>query len=103
MTISFKYLPAISQETLLCIVREPTFYFTINRNTVRSEEHTSELQSQSNLLCRLVLFFKGPGDPRDLPSSPTRRSSDLPAISQETLLCIVREPTFYFTINRNTV
>src|SRR3990167_3130819 len=41
----------------------------------RSEEHTSELQSQSNLVFRL--FFKGYGDHRDLPSFPTRRSSDL--------------------------
>src|SRR2546430_9642886 len=26
-----------------------------NQNTMRSEEHTSELQSQSNLVCRLLL------------------------------------------------
>src|SRR3989475_12672290 len=35
---------------------------------IRSEEHTSELQSQSNLVCRLLLG--------DLHSFPTRRSSD---------------------------
>src|SRR2546430_10475299 len=28
----------------------------------RSEEHTSELQSQSNLVCRLLLEKKDPGD-----------------------------------------
>src|SRR5688572_31461818 len=28
------------------------------RNAVRSEEHTSELQSQSNLVCRLLLEKK---------------------------------------------
>src|SRR2546430_9531033 len=28
----------------------------------RSEEHTSELQSQSNLVCRLLLEKKKPGD-----------------------------------------
>src|SRR5688572_31803831 len=28
------------------------------RSTVRSEEHTSELQSQSNLVCRLLLEKK---------------------------------------------
>src|SRR2546430_9858343 len=28
------------------------------RNSVRSEEHTSELQSQSNLVCRLLLAKK---------------------------------------------
>src|SRR5688572_32657873 len=30
----------------------------LNPNTVRSEEHTSELQSQSNLVCRLLLEKK---------------------------------------------
>src|SRR2546430_13699481 len=29
-----------------------------NRHVVRSEEHTSELQSQSNLVCRLLLEKK---------------------------------------------
>src|SRR2546430_7833415 len=29
-----------------------------NRKVVRSEEHTSELQSQSNLVCRLLLEKK---------------------------------------------
>src|SRR5688572_31691962 len=33
---------------------------------LRSEEHTSELQSQSNLVCRLLLEKKKP-DPRLLP------------------------------------
>src|SRR5688572_26843771 len=61
----------------------------------RSEEHTSELQSQSNLVCRLLLekknihksmiiaqedatlLFQGYHGHRDLHSFPTRRSSDL--------------------------
>src|SRR5256886_3485412 len=30
----------------------------ISRNDIRSEEHTSELQSQSNLVCRLLLEKK---------------------------------------------
>src|SRR2546430_3791835 len=30
----------------------------LNANTNRSEEHTSELQSQSNLVCRLLLEKK---------------------------------------------
>src|SRR5438034_1059752 len=42
---------------------------------VRSEEHTSELQSHSDLVCRLLP--EGHGDRRDLHSFPTRRSSDL--------------------------
>src|SRR5688572_18194047 len=40
----------------------------------RSEEHTSELQSQSNLVCRLLLESDGL---RVVHSFPTRRSSDL--------------------------
>src|SRR2546430_11806663 len=39
------------------------------RRRRRSEEHTSELQSQSNLVCRLLLEKKK--------YFPTRRSSDL--------------------------
>src|SRR5256886_4643778 len=31
---------------------------TLHRNEPRSEEHTSELQSQSNLVCRLLLEKK---------------------------------------------
>src|SRR5437016_4210554 len=71
-------------------------YFSMPR---RSEEHTSELQSLTNLVCRLLLekkkyinknsimfspiflsplfFFKCSADHRDLHSFPTRRSSDL--------------------------
>src|SRR5438093_557701 len=41
----------------------------------RSEEHTSELQSLTNLVCRLLL--EGYREPRDLHSFATRRSSDL--------------------------
>src|SRR5438034_1190677 len=41
----------------------------------RSEEHTSELQSHSDLVCRLLLECSP--DHRDLHSFPTRRSSDL--------------------------
>src|SRR2546430_12182032 len=50
------------------ILRNPTneqiaaclgFNDAIDRAHVRSEEHTSELQSQSNLVCRLLLEKKG--------------------------------------------
>src|SRR2546430_8289294 len=33
-------------------------YFELGEDQVRSEEHTSELQSQSNLVCRLLLEKK---------------------------------------------
>src|SRR2546430_10738247 len=38
---------------------------------LRSEEHTSELQSQSNLVCRLLLEKKNKGFPAD-PDAPRR-------------------------------
>src|SRR5688572_17696328 len=44
-------------------------------SSARSEEHTSELQSQSNLVCRLLL--ESAGYHPYLHSFPTRRSSDL--------------------------
>src|SRR2546427_4989756 len=37
---------------------EPETVFEHAQHTVRSEEHTSELQSQSNLVCRLLLEKK---------------------------------------------
>src|SRR2546430_6056216 len=41
------------------------------RGGVRSEEHTSELQSQSNLVCRLLLEKKKKSRTRSIPASPT--------------------------------
>src|SRR3990167_10732096 len=38
-------------DAIICSLRSPTHRF-INRHRLRSEEHTSELQSQSNLVCR---------------------------------------------------
>src|SRR2546427_9538196 len=41
--------------------------------TNRSEEHTSELQSQSNLVCRLLLEKKKADHRRPAPESPLGR------------------------------
>src|SRR5699024_10829634 len=46
-----------------------------NPSSIRSEEHTSELQSRFDLVCRLLLE-RSLAHP-DLHSFPTRRSSDL--------------------------
>src|SRR2546430_5540307 len=46
--------------------------------TRRSEEHTSELQSQSNLVCRLLLETNAT-------SSPTARAIRTPSYSRPTL------------------
>src|SRR2546430_10782278 len=46
---------------------------------MRSEEHTSELQSQSNLVCRLLLEKKKHTTPSD--GSPSTISNRLPAVT----------------------
>src|SRR2546430_11213696 len=47
------------------------------KRVVRSEEHTSELQSQSNLVCRLLLEKKNCGDQTmRCPGSPCRPSDE---------------------------
>src|SRR2546430_13610063 len=43
-----------------------------SRLNVRSEEHTSELQSQSNLVCRLLLEKKKPSRYHKLPKPRAR-------------------------------
>src|SRR2546430_7576770 len=41
----------------------------VGRHVARSEEHTSELQSQSNLVCRLLLEKKTTERPSTAPST----------------------------------
>src|SRR5699024_526108 len=50
-----------------------TVFLLISARQVRSEEHTSELQSRFDLVCRLLLALVR----RFLHPFPTRRSSDL--------------------------
>src|SRR5437588_89840 len=59
----------------------------------RSEEHTSELQSHSDLVCRLLL--ESYLAHTSLHSFPTRRSSDLRTLNSNTITPTV----FYRTIN----
>src|SRR2546430_7663388 len=44
-------------EAVTVVVQDATEYSAriVGRDPLRSEEHTSELQSQSNLVCRLLL------------------------------------------------
>src|SRR6218665_3626996 len=58
-----------------CLVVQGGMLRWVGPQAQRSEEHTSELQSPDHLVC--LFFFKESGAPRDLPSSPTGRSSDL--------------------------
>src|SRR2546427_8848967 len=45
------------------------------RNRLRSEEHTSELQSQSNLVCRLLLEKKKTHKQNNRPPRPLRHAN----------------------------
>src|SRR3989475_2370705 len=56
--------PQPQQDLLDVIVRK---LFLLRELARRSEEHTSELQSQSNLVCRLLLEKKNQERPRHLP------------------------------------
>src|SRR2546430_12126426 len=47
---------------LSLLMREPLHGYLISKIINRSEEHTSELQSQSNLVCRLLLEKKNEAD-----------------------------------------
>src|SRR2546430_6780453 len=65
------------------------------RRGVRSEEHTSELQSQSNLVCRLLLEKKKPHTIawllRPLPSAARNRTN----LHVDFLPCSFLNPSLY--------
>src|SRR2546427_9240344 len=50
----------------------------------RSEEHTSELQSQSNLVCRLLLEKKKQTDPASPSSTPPPYATKLAIVDEHT-------------------
>src|SRR2546430_6368947 len=56
----FALLNHLGREVHLCNVRLEEHFATemVQQRKLRSEEHTSELQSQSNLVCRLLLEKK---------------------------------------------
>src|SRR2546430_11377782 len=55
-------VPPPSPRSPRCACRSPAQSLSL-----RSEEHTSELQSQSNLVCRLLLEKKKDNDPHTIP------------------------------------
>src|ERR1035438_10755313 len=52
------------------------------RTTIRSEEHTSELQSLRHLVCRLLLEKKKKNYKHTLDEFPCRRQHAMPSASQ---------------------
>src|SRR2546427_8158569 len=55
-------------------VRESEGQRRLRRGAVRSEEHTSELQSQSNIVCRLLLEKKKKKKKKTISTQDTRRT-----------------------------
>src|SRR3972149_9805805 len=51
----FPYTTLFRSRWIACQRFAPSIWAAWPRNPSRSEEHTSELQSQSNLVCRLLL------------------------------------------------
>src|SRR5260370_32067215 len=69
-----------SSVAFACFAQNSDFNLNVHANSHatakdigRSEEHTSELQSHLNLVCRLLLEKKKPFCPHDLISIQTRR------------------------------
>src|SRR5256885_12987479 len=62
-----------------CLACRLTMPSTVRRSQcVRSEEHTSELQSPCNLVCRLLLEKKNPNSPPYTPESTSSSDQCLP-------------------------
>src|SRR5690606_41079441 len=58
---NFANAPILSERiglSLYAIAEEPIWFFSKGSSISRSEEHTSELQSRENLVCRLLLEKK---------------------------------------------
>src|SRR2546430_12168761 len=71
-------------KSLCCIYTVPIFCSVIGiiiaQNYVRSEEHTSELQSQSNLVCRLLLEKKKTHRANDTHCTPLPTTDNIPTL-----------------------
>src|SRR2546430_7602330 len=61
----------------MCRRNSSNFIARVTSGHMRSEEHTSELQSQSNLVCRLLLEKKKHNQP-DIEAIPSKRVCLLP-------------------------
>src|SRR2546427_3661375 len=66
--------------------RPSTWMLRLSEPAIRSEEHTSELQSQSNLVCRLLLEKKK----KKNPSSSSLLSYIHPSIANLHIDCLRR-------------
>src|SRR2546430_4524557 len=69
----------VDDERLHACIPAPRIQLADVGELLRSEEHTSELQSQSNLVCRLLLEKKK--TPSNLSTAPPTRAKTPPASS----------------------
>src|SRR5688572_31634507 len=76
--ISLHLASRINKDGVLRIVSQRTRSQDLNR----SEEHTSELQSQSNLVCRLLLEKKKKHQPSTPPSNHNHTNSPITSSRQ---------------------
>src|SRR2546430_2257146 len=78
-----------------------TFCTTANSPTdMRSEEHTSELQSQSNLVCRLLLEKKKKSRELDIPLTHLHLFGSILPLNPPSLFLLQERA---FTVSRPTV
>src|SRR5256885_13197324 len=73
-TTLFRSIATIVDAWLDCLHAESPEPSSATSVAVRSEEHTSELQSPCNLVCRLLLEKKKKDDSRTSTSTPTGTS-----------------------------
>src|SRR2546427_9021392 len=78
-TTLFRSLPILAKlaEGLLATLALSLLAFVLGGAT-RSEEHTSELQSQSNLVCRLLLEKKKKNPRSHIPTRDSRQRKPSP-------------------------
>src|SRR5256886_10379453 len=73
----------------------------------RSEEHTSELQSQSNLVCRLLLENKTHNTPvypsRHCESSGTEARNEIPLPHSAALIPAIPDPAVFVTATQTSL
>src|SRR5437588_11653173 len=60
--------PAVLLGPAISVHQVSADHSSLRRNALRSEEHTSELQSHSDLVCRLLLEKKNQSNGRGLPT-----------------------------------
>src|SRR6266496_3985631 len=94
----FPYTTLFRSPTWACRSAAPPCSPRTRGRTRRSEEHTSELQSRRDLVCRLLLEKKKTPTPAYLRSKPPR--TRIHRISRSPVLSATRSPVSFWIIGR---